>query len=389
MFDRSTIDLGILKSRAYNSRWATLPEDVIPLTAADPDLPCAPEINEAICRYAKDQYLGYGPYDGMPEFKESLASYYREKRQVPADPDLIFPVNSAAYGIYLTCQTILSSGDEAIVFDPVDYLFRYSIEHVGGRATTFSHPPGSGPLDAAKLEACIGPKTKMICLCNPLNPTGKVFSKNELQEIGELACKHDLIILSDEIWSDIIFKPNTYTCISSLDQSIRNRTVTVTGFSKSYGIAGLRIGAVMTSDQELYKNLLEASLHKSTIGGANILGQVAATAALEECEYWLNDFIAHLEEMKQLCVQELNSVPGFECIPPQGCYVAFVNVAGTGKSETEIQQILQDEAKVAVVPGRPEWFGDNAKDHIRLSFATSKEILQKALSRINQTIRDL
>lgn len=386
MFDPGSVNLAVLKKRAYNLRWATVPDDVIPLTAADPDFPCAPEITEAIFRFTKDRYLCYGPPEGLPQFKESMAGYFQTKRNIPASPNLLFPVDSAAFGIWLTCKAFLKNADEAIIFDPVDFLFRYSIEAVGAVAVSFSIPPGNSLVNFEQLETLINPNTKMLCLCNPLNPTGKVFTKAELVRFGEIACKHNLIILSDEIWSDIVFAPHVFTSIASLDEEIRNRTITITGFSKSYGLAGLRIGAVMASNQKHYEKLFEASLHQSTIHGANVLSQIAASAALNDCGYWLSNFLKHLEAMRSLCVEQLNTIKGFNCIAPEGCYVAFVNIKNTGKTSTEIRDLLFNEAKVAVVPGLKQWFGDGAEGYIRLSFATSAEILTDALLRIKNTI---
>ncbi|MDB5247088.1 MAG: hypothetical protein JWQ40_1482 [Segetibacter sp.] len=386
MFSNDSVNLEILKKRAYNLRWATVADGVIPLTAADPDFRCAPEIAEAICSFTKDRYLSYGPAEGLPEFKESMAAYFQKKRNIPALPGLIFPVDSAAFGIYLTCKAFLSAGDEAIIFDPVDFLFRYSVEAVGGVAVPFQIPAGMLPVNFEQLENLITKNTRLICLCNPLNPTGKVFTKDELLEFGRIACKHNLVILSDEIWSDIVYSPNTFTSIASINEETRNRTVTITGFSKSYGLAGLRIGAVMASNTDHFKRLMEVSLHHSTIHGANVISQVAATTALTHCEYWLNDFLIHLQAMRDLCLKELNSFEGFKCIPPEGCYVAFTNISATGKTSKEMQELLLETAKVAVVPGLKEWFGEGAKDHIRISFATSEEILQDALHRIKNVI---
>jgi aminotransferase len=386
MFEHSTIDLDILKKRAFNLRWATVPEGVIPLTAADPDFRSAPEIAEAMIRFTKDRYLSYGPPAGLPEFKDCVARFFNEKRGIPASPDLLFPVDSAAFGIYLICKGFLKAGEEAIIFDPVDFLFRYSVETVGAVAVPFAIPAGDASIDFDGLEHLISNKTRMICLCNPLNPTGKVFTKAELTLIGEIAVKHNLIILSDEIWSDIIFTPNVFTSIASINEEIRNQTITVTGYSKSYGLAGLRIGTVMASNEAHYKILFEASLHNSTIHGANVLSQIAVTAALDECGYWLDGFVAHLQKMRDIIAVELNGIAGISCIPPQGCYVAFADISGTGKSSTEIADVLFNEAKVSVVPGAKQWFGEGAEGYIRLSFATSEEIIREALKRIKHTL---
>lgn len=385
MFDPHKINIELLRRRAFNLRWATVDEGVIPLTAADPDFQSAPEIAEAICDFAKQRYLCYGPAEGVPEFKYSVVNYFKNKRNLNVSAECVLPVDSAAFGIYVTCKAFLMQGDEAIIFDPVDFLFRYSIEAVKAKAVSFSIPAGSD-LDFDLLESLITHKTKMICLCNPLNPTGKVFTRDELLMLGNIADKYNLMILSDEIWSDIIYAPHVFTSIASLNHSIYSRTITVTGFSKSYGLAGLRIGTIIAPHKKYFNMLLEASLHSSTVHGSNVISQIAATAALNKCEDWLNDFVAHLGKMRDICVNALNHTSGIKCIAPQGCYVAFADIRGTGRTSREIHKTLLEEAKVAVVPGLKEWFGEGADGYIRLSFATSETILKEALSRIKQTL---
>ncbi len=388
MFDPTHVDLPTLRKRAHNLRWATVPPGVIPLTAADPDFPCPPPVTEAIQKFLTERYFSYGPPEGMPEFRESMARFFTERRQIPTSPASILPVDSAAFGIDLTCKAFLQPGDEAIVFDPVDFLFRYAVEEAQAKAVAFPIPPGAA-VDFVLLERLITPRTRMICLCNPLNPTGKVFTREELQAFGRLACRHNLFLLSDEIWSDIVYPPNRFTSIASIDHEIRDRTITITGFSKSYGLAGLRIGAVMASNSAYFSRLFDASRHRTTVHGANLLSQVAATAALDECAGWLEDFVRHLHQMRDRCVNGLNHIPGVACRYPEGCYVAFANIAGTGLNSATVRDLLFDRAKVAVVPGLPEWFGPGAEGYIRLSFATSREILDDALHRITTTILNL
>lgn len=385
-FTNSSVRLDILKQRAFNLRWASVPEGVIPLTAADPDFPCAPEIADAIAKYAKDRYFSYGAPEGLASFKASLASFYQTKRNVPVSPAMTLPVDSAAYGIYIICKTYLQPGDEAIIFDPVDFLFKYSIEAQSARAVSFAIPASTEQVNFQHLQKLITPKTRMICLCNPLNPTGKVFTPAELEELGRIACENDLLILNDEIWSDIVFQPHTFTSIATISEEIRKRTITVTGFSKSYGLAGLRIGAIMAHTQEHFTSLFQASLHQSTVHGANILSQVAASAALDSCGYWLDGFLQHLGAMRNRCVDTFNSIDGFHCIAPEGCYVAWVDITKTGHSAEYIQQLLLEKAKVAVVPGLPQWFGAGAEGHFRVSFASSNEIIEEALARIKSVM---
>ena len=389
MFTHQSINLNLLRERAHNLRWATVQEGVIPLTAADPDFPVAEPIREAVAKYARDGYFSYGPNEGLGSFRESLSKFFIEKRGVNYDPRCILAVDSAASGIHLVCKTLLSKGDEAIIFDPVDFLFKHSIETVQAVAIPFQTPPSAAPIDFSELEYLITPKTKLICLCNPLNPTGKVFTKKELYQLALIAEKYNLTILSDEIWSDIVFSPHEFTSIASLDQSIFNRTITVTGFSKSYGLASVRVGALLIPNIDLYARIFAASMHSSTIRGCNVVGQIAATTALNECSAWLADFVAHLQNMRDLSIERIHQIPGFSCQSPQGCYVAWIDIKKTGMCSAKLQTLLLNDARVAVVPGLNEWFGTGAEGYVRISFATSAEILNEAFNRIQHTISTL
>lgn len=382
-FDHRHIRFDILRERAFNLRWASLPHDVIPLTAADPDFPCAPAIAEALCKYTKDRYFSYAPAEGALFFREAVAKHALEKRQVSISPNWVLAVNSAAHGIDIVCRTILQPGDEAIIFDPVDFLFRYNVEACGAKAISWpvSINPAD-PLNYQDIEPLITPRTKLLCLCNPLNPTGKVFTQSELETLGTWAKKHNLVVLSDEIWSDFVFDQQPYISIASLSDEFRPETIIVTGYSKSYGLAGLRAGTIIAASQAMFDRLFQASGHAGTVHGANILAQVAAATALNECQDWLHDFVSHIEAQRNIAVRELNAMPGISTYTPQGCYVIFPNIQQTQLDAETLQQRLLAEAKVAVVPGMARWFGPRAEGHIRLSLATSQPILTEALHRI-------
>ena len=387
LFTDQTINYPLLRERAFNLRWANVPEGVIPLTAADPDFPSAPAIAEALNRFIRDRYFPYAPAEGYLFFREAISAFYERVRGFRISPELVLPVDSAAFGIAVACKAVLNQGDEAIVFDPVDFLFKYNIELAGATARALPIPlDPEAPIDLDKLRSLIGPRTKMICLCNPVNPTGKVFSREELVQIAAIAREFNLLILSDEIWSDIVFQPHIYTSVASLDEDTAMRTITVSGFSKSYGLAGLRAGMLMASDPDLFGRLREASLHHTTVHGCNVLAQVAATAALNECADWLSDFVNHLQQMRDLSLKEIESIPGFRVFAPQGCYLLFCNISQTGMESSALQSILLEKAKVAVVPGLPRWFGDKAEGHIRICFSTSEVLLKEAFGRIRRTM---
>jgi bifunctional pyridoxal-dependent enzyme with beta-cystathionase and maltose regulon repressor activities len=145
----------------------------------------------------------------------------------------------------------------------------------------------------------------------------------------------------------------------------------------------------MAPNVELYKKIFSTSLHSSTISGCNVPGQIAATAAMDSCDQWLTAFVGHLQEMRDKTVEKLNLIPGMSCLAPEGCYVAWVNIHETGYSSAEMQALLMGKAKVAVVPGLNQWFGAGGEGFIRISFASSSEILNNALNRIHSTLSNL
>ena len=177
-----------------------------------------------------------------------------------------------------------------------------------------------------------------------------------------------------------------FTSIGSISEEISNRVVLVTGFSKSYGLAGLRIGIIASANDELFSKLFETSLHQSTIHGTNSIGQIAATAALQHSQEWLNSFVHHLQSMRDLVSTRINAMARLSTRAPDGCYVSLIDVRNTGMSSQEFQTKMLKEAKVALVPGLSQWFGPGAEGYVRLSFATSAEILEEALNRIESKL---
>jgi aspartate/methionine/tyrosine aminotransferase len=388
-FSDSEINMKALRQRAYNLRWATLPEDVIPLTAADPDFQSAPEIAEAITNYTNERTFAYGPAEGLPEFRKVIAGTVGARKNIRTSAELVLPVDSAAQGMFIIARYCLQPGDEAIIFDPVDFLFKTSVTAAGGTPVLFPLEVESGKYDTQQLRSLITPKTKMLCLCNPHNPSGKVFTREELEELGQIAVEHDLWIMNDEIWSDIIFPHHHFTSMASLSPEIAERTITVYGFSKSFGLAGLRVGFILSPSEMVHEGILETSLVRTTAYGVSTLSQVAAQAAFEKCWYWVDGFLQHLTVNKNYAVDRLNKMRGISCHHPQGCYLVFPNIGGTGRTSTVLTEQLLQKGRVAVVPGAEKWFGPGAEGHIRICIATSHTILKEGLDRIESTLARL
>jgi aminotransferase len=386
LFADENVNLALLRKRAYNGRWAMQPPDVIPLTAADPDFPVAPEIRAAIKDYVDDGLLGYGPAEGLPEFRETMARVVAGRKGIGCTPELILPTDSAAAGMFLIARYALSPGDEAIVFDPVDFLFGQAVDAAGGKRVYSRVDKVARTFDLDGLRALITPRTRLICLCNPHNPLGRVMTREELSAIGQLAVQHNLTIMSDEIWSDIVYPPHTHTSMASLSPEIAGRTITVFGLSKTFGLAGLRIGFVVAPNAGVYERLVELSQVRTTAAGVTTLSQVAAVAAYEQCWYWADAFLAHLTEMREYVAERLGAIPGVNCHIPEGTYVLFPDITGLGMSSGETADYLLKKARVAVVPGLPRWFGPGAEGNIRLCFSTSRGILTEALDRIERAL---
>ncbi|UEQ74975.1 pyridoxal phosphate-dependent aminotransferase [Chryseobacterium arthrosphaerae] len=381
MFTNNDINFEALKRKAYNGRWATLDDGIIPLTAADPDFRTAPEIEQGIIEYIKDGYLSYGPFSGLPEFKKSVAEHFNRQKNGSFSLENILAVNSAAQGMFLIASYVLQPGDEAIILDPVDFLFKKSVETVGGKVILCPVDTSTGEIDFEKMLSLISPKTRLISICNPHNPLGKVYSKETLKRISEIASAHHLWVMSDEIWSDIVYDHKNFHTYSSVSEEARNKSFTVYGFSKSFGIAGLRIGAVLCNDQEVLDDFTEKSNFNSTIEGVSTLSQIAGSVALEKAGPWFKEFLSHLQQNRDLAFHLLKNSEVLAPSLPEATFVLFPKIKNGMSSDEFAQHVLQ-QGKVAIVPGSERWFGKGAEGHIRICFSTSQEILEEGINRI-------
>ncbi len=386
LFDNSNIKIDVLKKRAFNYRWAEVPEGVIPLTAADPDYPVAPEIREAMMEYVQDGYFSYTPKLGYPEFAESIARRLKDRKGEEIDPSLILPIDSAARGMYVIAETVLRPGDEMIVFDPVDYLFRESCLAAGGKVVLFPARLKDGYIDLSELESYITPRTRMIGLCNPHNPFGVLYRPQDLEHIMSLCEKHDMYIMNDEIWSDIVFPEEKFLSIYSLGNERCRRVMSVFGFSKSFGIAGLRAGCVYTTNEELFAGIVDHADVMSTAGGIASISQIAGTACMDKCYYWVDEFLAHLKENRDYAVERLNAMPHLLAYRPHATYLLYVDIREFGMKSEEFTDYMKEKVGLAVVSGGEKFFGPGSEGYIRICFATSREILTEGLDRLEKGI---
>lgn len=238
-------------------------------------------------------------------------------------------------------------------------------------------------MDLSKLESCITEKTKMIGLCNPHNPYGLTYTKEELDYIMSLCEKYDLYIMNDEIWSDIVYPDAKFESIYCLGNERCHRVMSVFGYSKSFGLAGLRVGCVYTTNDDAFDKLVEASDVMSTAGGATSISQVAAIAAMNDSRDWGKEFIKHLTENRDYAVNFINNnIPQLHAYRPKATYLLYVDIKDLNCTAVELVDFLKKEVKLSVVPGGHNYFGNQSEGHVRICIATSKGILHEGLNRL-------
>lgn len=391
MSEFNNVNFDALKKKAYNYRWAEVEDGIIPLTAADPDYPCSPAIKKAMMDYIEDGYFSYTPKLGLDEFKHSFVDYVKRRKGEEIDVNNVLPVDSAARGMFIIAKAFLKEGDEMIVFDPCDFLFREACK--SAKATPVCCPVDidveNRKMDLSHLESCITSKTKMIGLCNPHNPYGMVYSKEDLDYIMSLCEKYDLYIMNDEIWSDIIYSDATFNSIYCLGNERCHRVLSVYGYSKTFGLAGLRIGTIYASDNNNFNKLVEASEVLSTAGGATSLSQIAAKAAMDDTENWYHDLIKHLEHNRDYAVDFINKLPYLKAYKPSATYLLFVDIKDTGMESEEFTNFIKENEKLAIIPGGHKFFGDRSEGYVRICIATGFEVLQEGLNRLKNGVEKI
>jgi cystathionine beta-lyase len=388
-FTNENIKFDVLRQRAYNMRWAEQDADVIPLTAADHDFPCAPEVVQALQDYIKEGYFTYTPHRGFPSFKKAIAKAMKERKNEDVNPDFVLPIDSAARGMKVIADSVLQPGDEVIVFDPVDFLFRTSMESAGAKVILFPTNLQSDCVSLEGLEDYITPKTKMLGFCNPHNPMGMLYKKEDLDYLLRLSEKYGFYIMNDEIWSDMIYPECEFTSLLHFGAERNARTLTVYGFSKTFGLAGLRIGCVYTMNQEMYDRVVKASLVDTTIGGIDALSQIAGEAALKYGFPRVDAFRAQIAENRDYALARIEKMPGIKCHKPQATFVLFPDITGTGWDPVDLIDVLKEKYRVALVPGGARFFGPGSEGHIRICLSTSREVLEEGLNRLEACLNDI
>lgn len=360
--------------------------DVLSLTVGEPDFVTPKNIQKAAIASIEDGRASYyTPSGGIPELKQAIVSYVEREYQLRYQPKQVIVTDGAKYALYLLFQAILNVGDEVII--PVPYWVSYG-EQVklaeGKPVFVSSTQEQSFKVSVAQLEAVRTDKTKAIILNSPSNPTGVIYTEEELRQIGEWAVAHNILIIADDIYGRLVYNGHRFTPIATISEAIRQQTIIINGVSKTYAMTGWRIGFAV-GDEKIIQAMTQ--LASQFTSNPVAVSQYAAIEALTGEQSTVEDMRQAFEKRLNHIYPKVAALPGVSLIKPEGAFYLFPNVkktleiCGYDNVTNWVEDLLQ-EAHVALVTG--EGFG--APEHVRMSYATDLMTLEKAIERMNDFI---
>src|SRR6202795_583499 len=351
---------------------------IIHLELGEPDFhPAAPIVDavRAAVAAGRDRYFSTR---GVPALREAIAEYLKRARGLSVAPEEVLVAPGCKMALSLAMLALIEPGDEVLYPDPGFPIYPSFTRGLGATPVPFFlEEKNQFQPDIAEIAAKISPRTKVLIFNSPNNPTGTVFSDAALAQIAELATRHDLWVLADEIYARILFG-GTYKSIWSLP-GMPERTVIIDGFSKSFAMTGWRLGYAVAP-----REVIDAMdlLVLNTFTCAAEFTQVAAIEALRDSTDAVNAMVAEYRKRRDLFVSGLNRIPGFRCQPPAGAFYAWVNIEDTGLAAEELATLLLEEAGVAAIAGAA--FGAAGKNYLRFSLVSARNLLEEALERIQR-----
>jgi aminotransferase len=370
--------------RRYFDIAATM-EDVISLGIGEPDFVTPAPVLQAGIASLQSGHTAYTSNAGMIELRSAVAQKLRDLHGAPAynpEQEVLITVG-VSEAMYLIMQAILDPGDEVIVPQPCFVSYTASVLLAGATVVDIpTYAADSFQVRPADIEAAITPRTKAILIGFPSNPTGAIMDRAGLLEIAQIAERHDLIVISDEIYDQLVYGDHRHVMFAALPE-MRERTVHLGGMSKDYAMTGWRIGYALGP-----ADLIGAmrKIHQYLIMSASTTGQEAALEALTNpaVDDYVRQMVASYDVRRRTIVQGLNEI-GLDCFEPKGAFYAFPSVARTGMNEHEFCERLLAEERVAVIPGSA--FGKGGEGHVRCAYAASLENIEKALERMYRFMR--
>jgi cystathionine beta-lyase len=369
-------------------KWSRYPDDVLPCWVADMDIGTAPMINEALEELVRLGDFGYNfaAAAALPgawaEWQASRHGWRPDTERVRVFSDVLQAVDVA-----LWCGT--APGDGVVLFTPVYPPFLRCVEGIGRVVVDCPLDPETWRLEPSRLEAAIAEAerartpVRAVLLCNPHNPTGRAFSREELEVVAEAARERDLLVISDEIWGDLVFEGREHIPFASLSSDAASRTVTASAASKTFSVAGLRCAVAHIGAEEIEERI--AGLPGHMLGGVGTPGAVAAHTAWTKGGPWAEETVRFLASQRDHVVERVAAeLPRVRLRSPEATYLAWLDLRGYGLGDDPAAWLLE-HAKVALSPG-PD-FGVHGNGFARLNFATTRAVLDEALDRIVRALR--
>lgn len=366
--------------------------DVLSFGAGEPDFDTPEFIKEAAITALREGFTKYTPTAGIEPLRKAICEKLWRDNELKYEPNQIIVTCGGKHALYNTFQVICDPGDEVII--PAPYWVSYpEMVKLADGVPVFVYADESTnfvpPIDAIREK--ITARTRAIVINSPCNPTGAVFPRQTLKEIAALALKHDLYIISDEIYEKMVYDGHEHFSIASLGEEVKKRTILINGMSKAYSMTGWRIGYA-AAERELISAMTR--IQDQSTSNPTSIAQKAALAALQASEDVVKQMVSAFAERRRVIVDGLNSIPGFRCVEPGGAFYAFPKVSALyGKrwgdrvinnSDTFAEYLLE-VARVAVVPGS----GFGADENIRLSYACSLDTIRNGIDRIAQAVQGL
>ncbi len=359
--------------------------DIIGLGAGEPDFNTPQHIIDQATASMNEGQTKYTPSAGLPKLKEAIAAKLLRDQQLEYKPSEIIVASGAKHALYILFQAILDEGDEVIIPTPYWVSYPEQVKLADGIPVYIEgKESNSFKITPEQLEAAITEKTKAVIINSPSNPTGMLYTAQELQQIGEICLKHDILIVSDEIYEKLVYGDHKHISIAQLSPELKKQTVIINGVSKSHSMTGWRIGYAC-GEEALIKAMTNLASHSTS--NPTTTAQYGTIAAYDGPQAPVEEMRQAFEERLNIIYDKLVSIPGISCIKPQGAFYLFPNVKeaalATGYNNVdEFVTGLLEEALVAVIPGS----GFGADDNIRLSYATSLDLLEKAVDRISKFV---
>ena len=356
-------------------------KSIIHLEIGEPDFDTPEHIRDAAKQALDDGFTHYGASAGQIELREAIAKHQTERQGYDVSADSVIVTPGGKPVMFFTIMALVEQGVEVIYPNPGFPIYESMINYMGGIAVPMQLNEESGyNADIDNLRSLITPRTKLIIINSPNNPCGSVIPESDLEKIAEMAVENDLVVLADEIYKDMYYGDQEHVSITQFP-GMRERTVILDGFSKSYAMTGWRLGYGVFPDF-----LVEpvTRLMTNSVSCTSVFSQMAAIAALEGPQDSVAAMMEEFTKRRDLVVEGLNSLPGITCPVPKGAFYAFPNIRATGMSSQEFANKALYEAGVALLAGTA--FGAFGDGYIRISFANSQENLLEAIERLRKIL---